>query len=293
MFICTYNRGNLINGTLEALIKKQTRIPDEIVIVNGGGIRDCQPILEKWGKIFHQIKIIRTENINLAASRNVGLPFCEGDLILQTDDDARPFPDWVERIIKAHEIYFNAGVIGGDVIDNVGESFLSQVSDMATFPHHYTTCEVQNLPGVNASYKKEVIEEVGKYDETLFRGEDVDYNWRVMKKGWKVVYIPEIKVAHIHRPTWKGLIIQHYMYGRAHFLVRKKWPDMYSYYPIKIDSLFSSLKWLASWVWFPWVDAYRKVKKINKSINGFDLFVLSTINIVNRIGSAVQRNIYD
>ncbi len=66
---------------------------------------------------------------------------------------------------------------------------------------------------------------------------------------------------------------------------------MYSYYPIKIDSLFSSLKWLASWVWFPWVDAYRKVKKINKSINGFDLFVLSTINIVNRIGSAVQRNI--
>ena len=164
---------------------------------------------------------------------------------------------------------------------------------MATFPHHYSTCEVQNLPGVNASYKKEVIEEVGKYDETLFRGEDVDYNWRVMKKGWKVVYIPEIKVAHIHRPTWKGLITQHYMYGRAHFLVREKWPDMYSHYPKKIDSLYSLLKWLASWFWFPWIDAYRKVKKMNNLINGFDIFVISVINLVNRIGSAVQRNIYD
>lgn len=183
-------------------------------------------------------------------------------------------------------------MIGGDVVDAAGgDTFLYQIADTATFPRHYTNSEVNNLPGVNSSFKKEVINEVGEYDEKLFRGEDVDYNWRTIKKGWKVIYIPDIKVSHIHRPTWIGLLRQHYMYGRAHFLVRRKWPDMYSYYPIKINSFYSLLKWFASWVWFPWIDAYHKAKNMNNVMNGFEFLVILLINMSNRIGIAIQRNI--
>jgi GT2 family glycosyltransferase len=277
---------------LDALINNQNRIPDEIIIVNGGGENDCQDTLNKWKSIFSNLKIIKTENINLANSRNIGLPYCKGDLILQTDDDARPFPDWIEKIIEAHELYPNVGVVGGDVIDAGGRSYLSQIADTATFPHHYNTCEVRSVPGVNSSYKKEVIDQVGKYDETLFRGEDVDYNWRAIKNGWKVVYIPEIKVYHIHRPTWNGLLKQHYMYGRAHFLVRSKWPEMYSPYPTKIDSIYSFLRWCASWVWFPWLDAFLKSCKMVSRPNGFEFFTLGFINISNRIGTSIQKNFH-
>ena len=48
VFICTYNRGKLINGTLEALINNQTHNPNEIIVVNGGGENDCQKTLKKW-----------------------------------------------------------------------------------------------------------------------------------------------------------------------------------------------------------------------------------------------------
>jgi len=248
VFICTYNRGYLINGTLEALINNQTRNPNEIIVVNGGGENDCQKTLEKWQKEFLSLKIIQTKNKNLAASRNVGLPHCSGDLILQTDDDARPFPDWIDRIVEAHEKFPEAGVIGGDVIDASGNSFLSNIADATTFPHHDATCEVRSVPGVNSSYKRKVIEHIGEYDENLFRGEDVDYNWRAIQKGWKILYIPNIKVIHIHRATWKGLFHQHYMYGRAHYLVRKKWPEMYSHYPLVIHSLWHVIKWISSWI---------------------------------------------
>ena len=59
VFICTYNRGNLINGTLEALINNQTRNPNEIIVVNGGGENDCQKTLGKWQKEFFSLKIIK------------------------------------------------------------------------------------------------------------------------------------------------------------------------------------------------------------------------------------------
>ena len=289
VFICTYNRGNLINDTLKSIIVNQTRKPDEIIVVNGGGKNDCQKILEKWQLEFPNIKIIQTKNKNLASSRNLGLPYCTGDLILQTDDDARPFADWIEKLVKYHKKYPKAGVIGGNVIDAGGRSYLSRIADIATFPHHETMTTVRSLAGVNSSYKKEVIQEVGEYDESLFRGEDVDYNWRAIQKGWQVLFIPNIKVKHLHRPTWKGLIYQHFMYGRAHYLVRHKWKNMYSHYPIKINSINSVLKWGASWTWIPLHDAIQKAKKMNSLLNGFDILTYWIINMANRFGSTIQR----
>jgi glycosyltransferase involved in cell wall biosynthesis len=289
VFICTYNRGNLINGTLEALINNQTRNPNEIIVVNGGGENDCQKTLGKWQKEFFSLKIIKTNNKNLATSRNVGLPHCSGDLILQTDDDARPFPNWIEEMVKAHKNNPGYGVIGGRVIDANQGKFLSKIADTATFPYHFSTCEVRSVPGVNSSYKKEVISLVGEYDETLFRGEDVDYNWRAIQLGWKVLYCPDVKVKHLHRPSWKGLFYQHFMYGRAHYLVRKKWPEMYSHYPFKINSIHTLLKWGASWTWIPLLDAYNKSKKMNTLYNGFEIMTFWIINLTNRFGSVVQR----
>ena len=207
VFICTYNRGELISGTLQSIINNQRRKPDEIIIVNGGGEKDCREVLDKWKKVFTPLKIINTKNKNLASSRNIGLKECHGDIIIQTDDDARPFPDWIENMVKAHLKYPNCGVIGGRVIDASKRTFLSKIADISTFPSYSTVKRVRSVPGVNSSYKKEVMNIVGKYDEKLFRGEDVDYNWRVKLIGWDILYHPEIKVKHIHRPTWKVYFI--------------------------------------------------------------------------------------
>ena len=292
VFICTYNRGNLINDTLKSIIVNQTRKPDEIIVVNGGGEKNCQSTLVKWKSIFSNIKIIKTENINLANSRNIGLPYCKGDLILQTDDDARPLPDWIEKLEKVHARYPAAGVIGGDVIDASRGNFLSKIADIATFPNHKKVQKVRSVPGVNSSYKKEVIKMIGDYDETLFRGEDVDYNWRAIQSGWDVLYCPEIKVKHLHRPSWKSLFQQHFMYGRAHYLVRKKWPEMYSHYPLKISSFKTLLKWYASWSWTPFNDAIKKSSQLKSKMNGFDILVFLFVNLSNRVGTAIQRHFY-
>jgi len=277
---------------LDALINNQNRIPDEIIIVNGGGENNCQEMVENWQKEFPALIIIQTKNINLAASRNIGLPHCSGDLILQTDDDARPFPNWIEEMVKAHKNNPACGVVGGRVIDASRGNFLSKIADIATFPNHKKVQKVRSVAGVNSSYKKEVIEMIGDYDETLFRGEDVDYNWRAIQSGWDVLYCPEIKVKHLHRPTWKGLFQQHFMYGRAHYLVRRKWPTMYSHYPLKISSIKSLLKWFASWGWTPFNDAVQKSSQLAPKMNGFDILVFLFVNLSNRVGTAMQRHFY-
>jgi GT2 family glycosyltransferase len=90
---------------------------------------------------------------------------------------------------------------------------------------------VRTLAGVNVSYKGEALRKVGPQDETLFRGEDVDFNWRIAQLGYQILYHPDVKVIHHHRPKLRRFLNQHYMYGRAYYLVRSKWPEMYCVYP--------------------------------------------------------------
>lgn len=268
VFICTYNRGNLIDGTLHAIIKGQSMLPDEIVVVNGGGNNDCADTLNKWKREFSALREIKTHNVNLATSRNIGLPQCKGDIIIQTDDDAEPFPNWIERLVTEHKRHPEAGVIGGNVIDASGKGLLFKIADATTFTHFEgnTFAEARTVPGVNSSYKREVVEKVGIYDTKMFRGEDVDYNWRCIKAGYKVLSFPDIKVYHHHRATWKGLFNQQYMYGRAYLLVRRKWKDMYCCYPHGIHSMHD----LAKFCYFcivPFIDQAHKLKHVRGFFN--------------------------
>ena len=236
VLICTYNRDNLLTKCLDALVYRTIDKPDQVIVVNGGDKRaddvvECIAARAKQEGIRTEIKLIKTLNRNLAASRNVGLPACTGDVIAMTDDDAEVFPDWVTLMKQTHEEHSEAGAIGGPVLGTNTESLVGRVADLITFPSWGKEQYVRTLPGVNISYKREVVERIGAQDETLFRGEDVDYNWRVQRLGYKVFFDLRVKVYHHHRPTLRSLLNQHYMYGRAYYLVRRKWPDLYCVYP--------------------------------------------------------------
>ena len=200
VLICTYNRHQLLEGALNSLLTKSNERPNEIVIVNGGDYRADEIVSNFQYRSDTVLKLVKTVNKNLATSRNIGLQKCSCDIIAMTDDDAEVFPDWVTSMKRAHQEHPEAGAVGGAVIGTNSETTIGKVADQITFPSWPDARYVRTLPGVNISYKREVVEKVGVQDVTLFRGEDVDYNWRVQQLGYKILFDPRIKVYHHHRP---------------------------------------------------------------------------------------------
>ncbi len=242
VLICTFNRHELLEKALFSIVDRTLEKPDEIVIVNAGDDR-ADHVIEKFkGRNKIEFKILKVVNKNLAANRNLGIPQCSGDILAMTDDDAEVFPDWITQIKRAHLEHPDAGAVGGPVLGTNTQSLIGKVADATTFPIFSSACSTRTLPGVNIAYKKEAVQKVGPQDETLFRGEDVDYNWRIIGLGYKIYFDPRIKVYHHHRPNLKALLNQHYMYGRAYYLVRRKWPMMYSVYPHSFSSPKDFLK---------------------------------------------------
>jgi GT2 family glycosyltransferase len=243
VLICTFNRHELLGRALAALIDGSEEPPDEVVVVNGGDERADDVVRDYAARKDVQVKLMRVQNKNLAASRNAGLEHCTGDIIAMTDDDARVFPDWVAEMRRAHAEHPEAGAVGGLVIGSNLDRLVCRVAELVTFPKWCNAQYVRTVPGVNISYKQSVLAKVGRQDETFFRGgEDVDYNWRVKRAGHEVYFDPRIRVFHAHRTSLRGLLNQHYMYGRAYYLVRRKWPEMYCVYPHQIRTTKDLLK---------------------------------------------------
>lgn len=245
VLICTYNRPDMLEMSLSALIDRTDEKPDQVVVINGGDNRSDIIIQKHINRSDVKVELVKTVNKNLAASRNIGLVHCTGEIVAMTDDDAEVFPDWVTQMKKIHAQHPEAGGIGGAIIGADSEkSLLSRIADVATFSSPPHPSYVRTIAGVNVSYKRAALNAVGQQDENLFRGEDVDFNWRIKQAGYEIYYHPDIKVLHHHRPTIKQSINQFYMYGRAYHLVRIKWKEMYCIYPHQILKTKDVLKWL-------------------------------------------------
>ena len=243
VLICTYNRHQLLQQALQALLDETTEKPDEVVVVNGGDEQADAVVQQFIGKNEVELKLIKTVNVNLATSRNIGLEHCTGDLVALTDDDAEVFPDWITRVKSIHAQHPEAGVIGGAVIGaDSHHDLLSRLSDLVTFPQPDKPAYVRTVPGVNATYKREALDKVGQQDVTLARGEDVDFNWRIKQLGYEVLFHPDMRVLHHHRPALGQFFRQHFMYGRSYYRVRQKWQEMYCVYPHKFQRVKDYLK---------------------------------------------------
>jgi GT2 family glycosyltransferase len=164
---------------------------------------------------------------------------------------------------RIHVEHPEAGGVGGAVLGaDSDRRLLSRIADVAAFSSPSQPGFVRTIAGVNVSYKRSVLQAVGIQDESFFIncGEDVDFNWRIKQLGYQIFYHPEIKVLHHHRSTLKQFIHQFYMYGRAYYLVRCKWPEMYCIYPHKFSTFKDLLKaanFLVALVYQPFLHMMR------------------------------------
>jgi len=65
--------------------------------------------------------------------------------------------------------------------------------------------------GAALLFRRTALEDVGLFDEDFFMYyEDMDLSWRLRRRGWKIVYVPNAVVRHLHAASsveWSPLFI--------------------------------------------------------------------------------------
>lgn len=195
--IPTYNRSTLLRHCLHAYAR-QTYPRDryELVIVDDCSSDDTAGVVEELrGKTGVRAKYIRNEKrMHITRTRNLGIEAASGRIVIQTDSDLIPTPEFIEGHMEAHR---EPGVMCTGPVINI--SSLDQL--FVKRPSAEDLCR-HPLPGANGSVSREVLLGVGGYDEDLceYGWEDLELATRLRAQGIRPTRSLRAAGYHIRRP---------------------------------------------------------------------------------------------
>ena len=195
VIIPAYNAEATLGQCLEACLAQT--YPDVEVIVVDDGSSDATPRIAKGFPVHY----VRQENRGPAAARNQGAAAAQGEILVYTDADCVPGPDWVARLVTGFSE--GVGAVGGAYgIANPERLLARMVHEEIAARHARFTEEVDFLGSFNVAYLREAFEAAGGFDETFTHAsaEDNDLAYRLADQGYSLRFVPEARVAHFH-PT--------------------------------------------------------------------------------------------
>jgi GT2 family glycosyltransferase len=227
VIIPSYKRHDQLELCLEDLAAQQ-RVDassfEVVLVLQAFAPETAEGIRRRFGdRLRLQIAEFPT-GLGTSRARNTGLAMARGEVVAFLDDDVRLPAEWVAEMIVFYDDPSLGGV--GGFVDHPGHYNIARNAmyrvlgltakrykidwggfNVGPANHPREDQPAAWLSGGNMSFRRQVINAVGGFDEALgsFWHEDVDVAHRVAKSGWKVISSRKVAVEHypstINRPA--------------------------------------------------------------------------------------------
>ncbi|MCI4327454.1 MAG: glycosyltransferase [Thermoplasmata archaeon] len=186
--------------TLASLLA-QTRLPDE-VLVDDGGITDVvRTITERFHAQDPRVRYLYAPG-NIPESRNIAIAAATGEVVAFLDADEVAPPGWLAALLVPFSD-LTVGFAGGPTpgrpgtVRTVGARYYDGY--LQRFYETVARHSPHALPMGNSAFRKAALDRVGPLDTTLYRkaaSEDQEIADRILKAGFRGVYVPDAWVHH-------------------------------------------------------------------------------------------------
>jgi N-acetylglucosaminyl-diphospho-decaprenol L-rhamnosyltransferase len=167
--------------------------------------------------------IANSENVGFSRGNNLALAQAQGRYLFLLNPDTELCPGALRRLVDYMEAHRRVGVAGPRLFygDGSPQSSRRRFPTLATaffestklqqwFPRHRLLTryymrdtpddaeqEVDWLNGSALFVRREVVEQLGGFDEAFFMySEELDWCYRIKQAGWQIVYLPSAQVIH-------------------------------------------------------------------------------------------------
>lgn len=210
----------VVGDQLEALARQVGAAPWELVFVDDGSTDGTAGVVEAFRGRLPKLVLLRSERGNAYAARNVALTAASGPQIVCCDADDRVPEGWVAGMQRALE---TCDLVSGPTqywwpeLDRVD----SVIRNTARRPH------LDFLPfaaGGAFGCRREVLEALDGWDESLRSGGDVDLSWRALLAGYRLGTLPDsLAILYRQRERPGGTLRQHVRQGQAQVLAYRRY----------------------------------------------------------------------
>ena len=199
MIVPVYRQWERAPALLEAL-RAQTLPTDrfEILLVDNGQARETPPdlVLPDNARVLHEPRP------GSYAARNAGAASACGALIVFTDADCVPDPDWLEAMLEASKAY-PVGLLAGPVRMTAPDALTAFAAyDLVRGIPQKAYVRRGYAATANLAVPAPVFRALGGFDARRFSGGDAAFCRRAGAAGHPLTLIPEAVVAHPCRTGW-------------------------------------------------------------------------------------------
>jgi len=225
VIVPTYQRARQLAVCLQALAQQNyPRDGFEVLVVDDGGA--ISPASLDAFRDRLNVKLLVQTHSGPANARNFGARHAVGTFLAFTDDDCAPSQTWLQAL-AAGFVSFPDCALGGQTINGVPDNPYSTTSQLLvdylyarwnSNPQQATFVASNNL-----ALPAERFWTLGGFDAAWNRaaGEDREFCDRWISHGYRIIYVPEAVVEHLHGLTWRTFVCQHFNYGRGAFYFRR------------------------------------------------------------------------
>jgi glycosyltransferase involved in cell wall biosynthesis len=221
--IPTRDRPSALSACLEAISRQTIAEALEVVVVADGSRDEAQ--IAQIVMRHTRARLVRLPASGPSAARNAGSACAHGRLVLFTDDDCRPMPDWAEMLAGA--LRAGAAAVAGSTINGYAGDHFAEASQIIAnalvVPFGQEPRQVSFAPSNNIGCRADVVRSL-PFDSSFQQpgGEDREWCARLARAGYALRLEPHAVVLHYQRLRFGSFWRQQLRYGRGAYRFRRK-----------------------------------------------------------------------
>ncbi len=232
------NEARRITACLDSILRQdypQDRL--EILVFDGISTDRTAALVEEYARAHPTVRLVPNPERIQVAGLNLGIRMARGEYVVRMDGHAEYADDYISKCIYYLE-RTGAENVGGPVVTLPGaETAIARTIAAITRNRlvvggsaFRTSPRPQYCDTVAfGSFRKDLFDKVGLFNEVLARGEDNEFNSRLTSCGGRIFMTPAIRVRYYNQATLRGLMRQAWGNGVWHILTMVANPKAFKF----------------------------------------------------------------
>ena len=233
-----------IFNLLDSFYPQEGSIPFEFIVIEEEN-KETERIYRQrfpWVKFLTVEKMLRGSSL-----RNMALCHARGEIIAFLEDHITVRSDYLKNLMGCFDAGY--GIVGGPVENGATKFPDGWVEYFAEYNKWFPQIpagEINDLPGCNFAYRREVLEKIGFFEEGYFKLESI-FHAKARKQGYQFYFCPALLVKHFDEKRLFDFWKYRFAYGRL-FAAKRE---------------FGLFRRLAYALFFPLIAVYEYVRIFN------------------------------